>query len=78
MMIFFPFAPTVLNFLHKLHVIEPFSSLFSTAVATDFLFATMGQTDKVGDQIFLSSFCVPSLSFSVDSVDIYCCFSQKK
>ena len=29
-MIFFPFAPIVLNLLHKLHVIESFSSLFSS------------------------------------------------
>ena len=37
------------------HVIESFSSLCNTIVATDTLYATMGQTENDGNQIF----CLP-------------------
>ena len=63
-MIFLPFAPTVLNFLHiKLHVINSFSSLFSSHGLFS-LPQWVCHTVKDGDGIFLLAFvllCLASL-----------------
>ena len=69
-MTFFPFAPTVLNLLHKVHVIESFSSLFSNGHGYCLRYDGANKTMAI-------RFCAPSLGFSVDSVDINCCLGPE-